>query len=349
VRALLSSSPSDSPARLAALLVGLPSSAALAAATKSAPPSVAISAASTRSTPSDRRGAARLSWELVSAERGVVQSAYQLQVTRAGRRSGHRKGRFRPFRPRPLRRPALESSAGTPGACACGTGPGGPRRGAPRLVGDGAPEAGGLEGPLDRDRGERGHEDLAARTDAAGRLHREGQGAIGPRLRDEPRLYELEINGRRVGDQVFTPGWTSYGKRLQYQAYDVTSLLRDGPTRSGHARGWLVPRQPRLQEAAQPLRREPGAPVQLRIEARTAGPGRRHRRDLEVRDRPRPDVRHLQRRDLRRAARAAGWSTAGYDDKDWVPVKVAEPAKRALVAPPGPRSAGSRRSGRSRS
>jgi alpha-L-rhamnosidase len=41
-------------------------------------------------------------------------------------------------------------------------------------------------------------------------------------------FYELSINGKRVGDQVLTPGWTSYNKRLQYQIYDVTSLLRNG-------------------------------------------------------------------------------------------------------------------------
>ena len=38
----------------------------------------------------------------------------------------------------------------------------------------------------------------------------------------------MEINGQRVGDQVFTPGWTSYRKRLQYQTYDVTALLQSG-------------------------------------------------------------------------------------------------------------------------
>src|SRR5664280_45108 len=41
-------------------------------------------------------------------------------------------------------------------------------------------------------------------------------------------LYELHINGKKVGDQVLTPGWTSYGKRLQYQVYDVTSLMVKG-------------------------------------------------------------------------------------------------------------------------
>ena len=42
-------------------------------------------------------------------------------------------------------------------------------------------------------------------------------------------LYEIEINGHIVGDQVFTPGWTSYKSRVQYQTYDVTELLRQGP------------------------------------------------------------------------------------------------------------------------
>jgi alpha-L-rhamnosidase len=39
-------------------------------------------------------------------------------------------------------------------------------------------------------------------------------------------LYEAWLNGQRVGDQVFTPGFTPYDKRLQYQVYDVTAALR---------------------------------------------------------------------------------------------------------------------------
>ena len=38
-------------------------------------------------------------------------------------------------------------------------------------------------------------------------------------------LYEITINGQRVGDFYFTPGWTNYHKRLQYQTYDVTKIL----------------------------------------------------------------------------------------------------------------------------
>jgi alpha-L-rhamnosidase len=41
-------------------------------------------------------------------------------------------------------------------------------------------------------------------------------------------LYEAYLNGTRVGDDAFTPGWTDYRKRVQYQVYDVTSQLAAG-------------------------------------------------------------------------------------------------------------------------
>jgi len=50
-------------------------------------------------------------------------------------------------------------------------------------------------------------------------------------------FYELHINGKKVGDQVLTPGWTSYGERLQYQVYDVTSMLVRGDNAIGAVLG----------------------------------------------------------------------------------------------------------------
>ena len=49
--------------------------------------------------------------------------------------------------------------------------------------------------------------------------------------------YELQLNGKKVGDQVLTPGWTSYGKRLQYQVYDVTNMLVKGNNAIGAVLG----------------------------------------------------------------------------------------------------------------
>ena len=41
-------------------------------------------------------------------------------------------------------------------------------------------------------------------------------------------LYELRINGQRVGERLLAPGWTDYRKRLEYQVYDVGAALRRG-------------------------------------------------------------------------------------------------------------------------
>ena len=46
-------------------------------------------------------------------------------------------------------------------------------------------------------------------------------------------LYEVAINGQRVGEDLLTPGWTAYEKRLQVQTYDVTSHLRSGANAIG--------------------------------------------------------------------------------------------------------------------
>jgi alpha-L-rhamnosidase len=41
-------------------------------------------------------------------------------------------------------------------------------------------------------------------------------------------IYEAKLNGKKISESLLTPGWTSYKKRLQYQTYDVTSLLTTG-------------------------------------------------------------------------------------------------------------------------
>jgi alpha-L-rhamnosidase len=41
-------------------------------------------------------------------------------------------------------------------------------------------------------------------------------------------IYELQLNGQRVGDAYFTPGWTDYHQRAYYNTYDVTTLLQSG-------------------------------------------------------------------------------------------------------------------------
>ncbi len=50
-------------------------------------------------------------------------------------------------------------------------------------------------------------------------------------------LYQLSINGQKVGDQYLSPGWTDYHQRIQSQTYDVTPLLKKGANVIGAALG----------------------------------------------------------------------------------------------------------------
>ena len=46
-------------------------------------------------------------------------------------------------------------------------------------------------------------------------------------------LYRFYINGKKVGEDELTPGWTSYSKHLCFQTYDVTACLRQGENTLG--------------------------------------------------------------------------------------------------------------------
>ena len=54
-------------------------------------------------------------------------------------------------------------------------------------------------------------------------------------------LYRCFINGKRVGNDLLTPGWTAYDKRLSYQTYLVADLLAPGVNEISIwlADGWL--------------------------------------------------------------------------------------------------------------
>ena len=55
-------------------------------------------------------------------------------------------------------------------------------------------------------------------------------------------LYELRLNGNKVGEANFLPGWTDYNKRLYYQTFDITNSLREGENVIGVviADGWYA-------------------------------------------------------------------------------------------------------------
>lgn len=46
-------------------------------------------------------------------------------------------------------------------------------------------------------------------------------------------IYELSINGKKVSNDYYNPGWTDYRFRIMYNTFDVTSMLRKGTNAIG--------------------------------------------------------------------------------------------------------------------
>ena len=51
-------------------------------------------------------------------------------------------------------------------------------------------------------------------------------------------LYEAELNGEKLDDTYFAPGWTSYRKRLQYQTYCLNPAEGENELRFTLGNGW---------------------------------------------------------------------------------------------------------------
>jgi hypothetical protein len=45
--------------------------------------------------------------------------------------------------------------------------------------------------------------------------------------------YEMFVNGKKIGNDLLTPGWTKYDKTCLYDALDLTASLREGPNAIG--------------------------------------------------------------------------------------------------------------------
>jgi len=151
-------------------------------------------------------------------------------------------------------------------------------------------------------------------------------------------LYQVEINGTRVGDQEFTPGWTSYDTRLQYQIYDITAklvqnqnaigiVLGDGWLRGNL--GWIDGRNnwgDQLAAIAQIIvEYSDGSKIMISTDESwkaTTGP------ILES------DIYNGEVYDANKEL--TGWSKAGYDDGTWEETTEADISKEKLIAPEGP-------------
>jgi alpha-L-rhamnosidase len=152
-------------------------------------------------------------------------------------------------------------------------------------------------------------------------------------------VYEAQINGAVVGDHVLAPGWSSYNHRLRYQTFDVTALLQEGRNAigailgDGWYRGRLGGRGGRRNIYGHRL----ALLAQLEI-VYADGAAERIVTDESWRAATGPilasDIYDGETCDGRLAR--AGWSAAGYDDRDWAGVRTVERDLATLVAASGP-------------
>ncbi|HZY80254.1 MAG TPA: glycoside hydrolase family 78 protein [Cyclobacteriaceae bacterium] len=147
-------------------------------------------------------------------------------------------------------------------------------------------------------------------------------------------LYEAHINGKRVGDSYLTPGWTSYNFRLQYQQYDVTSLLTTGMNAvgidigSGWYRGFIG-----FSGQHNFYGKEIAALFQLLIKYSDGST------DVIASDESwksstgsitSSEIYHGESIDARKDQ--PGWNKPGFDESKWVPVKIKQNNNVNLIA-----------------
>ena len=146
-------------------------------------------------------------------------------------------------------------------------------------------------------------------------------------------LYELRLNGQRVGEELLTPEWTSYRKRVQYQVHDVTALLRPGENAVAAlvGEGWFAGRLMAVGRFAYGT--QPRFLLQLEIEF-TDGQTQTIVSDGSWRCTTDGPVRSAgiydgEVYDARKEM--PGWDTSGFDASSWQPVQCLELDSRRLI------------------
>lgn len=137
-------------------------------------------------------------------------------------------------------------------------------------------------------------------------------------------VYEMSLNGQRVGKDVLAPGWTDYRKRVRYQVYDVTGQLTQGENVFGAlvGPGWFSGRAG-LFHARAFYGNSPALLAQLEItyddgtvdRIVTDGSWQRHDGPILF-----SDMMDGEKFDA--AAAIEGWASPAFDASGWSPVTV---------------------------
>lgn len=151
-------------------------------------------------------------------------------------------------------------------------------------------------------------------------------------------LADMYLNGLRVSDEYFTPGWTDYARRVYYRAYDVTDRVVEGANAvgavladgwyTGHV-GWGQKRdhygtKPRLKAQLNIVYEDGSQEVIGTNDSWRAGAG------------PTLEADFLMGETYDARAAIDGWSKPGFAASDWAPVSMGAEVDPVVQAHPGP-------------
>ena len=148
-------------------------------------------------------------------------------------------------------------------------------------------------------------------------------------------LYELFLNGQKVSTDLFTPGWTSYKNRLQYQTYDVTTLVKEKNTIGAIlGDGWY---RGNIAWGGNNYYGDKLALLcQLQINY-ADGTSETVLSDNSWKVATGPilnsDIYNGETYDARKEI--LGWANPGFDDSQWGKVSILDHSKKILIAPQG--------------
>jgi alpha-L-rhamnosidase len=152
-------------------------------------------------------------------------------------------------------------------------------------------------------------------------------------------LYQAEINGKKVGDLVLTPGWTSYQHRVQYQTYDVGAMLNTGGNALGVilGDGWYRAFRPNNRDRENFGKKSLDVIAQLEVTYDDGTTETIHTDDSwksatgPIR---KSSIYNGETYDAR--LEKPGWSKSGFDDSGWSGCQKVVHDKDLIVYPPAP-------------
>ncbi len=152
-------------------------------------------------------------------------------------------------------------------------------------------------------------------------------------------LCDVYLNGARISEDYFNPGWTDYAKRVYYRTYDVTGMIRSGENTMGAvlADGWFSGYLGWRQD----VRDHYGSRLRLRAqlhieytdgseEVIASGP------DWKAATGPLREVDLYMGEAYDARLEMEGWASPGFDDAGWESVDTGADVEPALQAHPGP-------------